>query len=175
MVRSTACAATVCRSAAVGEVTRVRLADAVPLGGDRHVDRDHRPAVGGDQAVLVGDQHALVAIHPADGDLLHRGVCGARELLDAGDQRQLAVDADLGPRHLHAVVGRAIGLELEVRRRRQGRALRDRRRGAGRGPHRVLREILGEGEADLVADHGAQADALLDAGRGQADDAVLEA
>jgi hypothetical protein len=86
-----------------GEVGGVGLGDAVLLGGDHAPQAGHRAHVGEDLAVHVGDEDQLLAVGPADGDLLDGGVGGAGEGVQLLDARELEGDADLGPRALELV------------------------------------------------------------------------
>ena len=149
------------------------LAAAVLLGDHRDVEAHQRAHIGGQRALAVGDEHHLVG-HRDRGHHLH----------DARiDAPRLAVDA-LEPTHLLVVAQRADRVDRGIERvpraaaQHRGAALAaaggDGACGARGVEQRLGEDLVGVGEAGLLAGERAHADALLDARAAFLDDAVLE-
>ncbi len=140
---------------------------------NRHGNARHRPVIRDQLAVERRDHHALVLVRPVDGDFLHRLVHGLRLRLDELHQRQLLVDADVGPRH-RCLVQVARAQRIERLRRDNLAAGGDRGGRLRRRQHGGQRQVFGERIARLLADDDAQPDALLNRGTRAGNDAVLE-
>ena len=160
-------------SLTAGYVAAMALAHAVFERGDAAAQGAHGTAVSTEDAVAGGDEHALIAVRPVHGDVLHGLLHVPGHGLGLLQKGQSLVGAHLLPGAVHGVVvGRVC--ELDLLRRRPGGVVGNGGGRAGRGEHGVQIQVLREGVPYLVAGDGADPDSLLNAGVGTADNAVLK-
>ena len=152
-----------------------RFAAAVFLDEDLHVEAHQRAHVGGEHAVAARDQHRVHRAGQAHHHL--RARAGRRR---AATHRLRAAPPPCSSGAMPSI-GSCGRIQLAAARpRRAGprdcasAVAADRARGARRLQQRLAADVVGIGEAGLLAADRAHADALLDRVRAVLDDAVLD-
>ncbi len=149
------------------------FAPAVLLDDDGHAEPDQRPQVGDPCPVGADDLHRLPLAAEAGHDLLDPRVAPARVSVEPGQRGGPVGKARAGKR-VRVRVEPGVGLA------RRGAGLAgpagaDGRDGPGGPAQRGLGNLAGMGEASLLAEDRAQAEAELGVEPGAADAALLEA
>src|SRR5690606_13825777 len=149
------------------------LAAAFVLDDHRNVEPHERTHVGGENAVGRADQHELEHARDASDDLDHARIelpavaIELREQLDLFHVFERWQGIDRGIERVTAHAARDFHSTLAAASRDPARRLR-------RVEERRDVELVGIGEARLLADDRAHADALIDAENAFLDDAVLD-
>ena len=157
---------------APAETGVTRFAAAVLLHDHLDVHAHQRPYVRGQHAVAARDQHRVHATGKADRHLLHARIGRTQQLVDDAQRFDLGVVVQRIDRVVAGIQRTAAAAHQRVRRMRAAIA-GDRARGAGRAQQRLRIDVIGIGEAGLLAGDRAHADALVDGVRAVLDDAVL--
>ena len=148
------------------------LASAALLDDHLHVEPHQRPHVAGDDAVRARDEDRVDPARQAHHHLLHARVGGAQQAVDAAQRLDLGIVGHA----VHGILGRVQRARARRHQRPHallGAAARDRTRRARGRQQRLGVDVVGIGEAGLLAADRAHAHALLDRVRAVAHDAVL--
>ena len=150
------------------------LATAVVLDDHLHVQAHQRAHVGAQHAVAASDQHRIDATGQADHHLLHARVGGTQVAVQALEHLDLGLIADAVDR----VQRRIQRARIAAQQRTPGLGAtfaRNRTCRLRRSQQRVCMDVIGVGEAGLLAGNRAHTHALLDGMGTVLDDAILHA
>ena len=157
---------------APAEPSIARFAAAVLLHDHLDVHAHQRTYVRGQHAVAARDQHGVHATGQTDRNLLNARIGRTQQFVYDAERFDLGVVVQRIDGIVAGVQRMAAAAYQRMRRMRVAVA-GDRPRGAGRAQQRLRIDVVGIGEAGLLAGDGAHADALIDGMRAILDDAVL--